>query len=310
MLISTVTLNPAIDKTYYVNGFSINNVNRAHKTKQNAGGKGINFTAVLSACRVPLKALGFLGEGGDMIESFLRDKGTETDFVRTKGGIRTNIKICDTDNKTYTDLNESGARVSESEILAVLKKIEAASLYSDMVYMGGSLPLGAPDDTYAKIIRACKSSGAVSAVDASGAALRAAVDEKPDIIKPNALEAAELLGIEINSIDDAALAVKALLQKGIKNVLLSLGGDGAVCADETGIYRVYPLPVTVKSTVGAGDSFLSGFVYGKTKQLPFKECISYAASFSAAKIEKDGTDIPVFDELIANVKSVKIKQLS
>ncbi|MBO4897987.1 MAG: 1-phosphofructokinase [Clostridia bacterium] len=309
MRVSTFTLNPAIDKTYYADDFALDKVNRAEKTKTNAGGKGINFTAALAECSVPLLALGFLGTGGNMIDAFLKAKNVETDFVRTEGEIRTNIKICDLKRGTYTDLNEGGAPVSKDEMIRLFEKAEEAAKKSGIVYMGGSLPMGAGDDTYAKIIKLCKACGALSAADTSGAALKCAIAEKPDIIKPNEKEAEELLGEPITSVSDAAKAAKKLFSLGIKNVLLSLGGEGAVCAGEDGVYRVCPLPVSVKSTVGAGDSFLAGFVYGKTRGASFEECIKYAASFSAAKIEKDGTDIPAFDDLTKYVNSVKLENL-
>ena len=309
MIVSTVTLNPAVDKTYYLDGLNIDCVNRAQKVKINAGGKGINFSAALSECRVPVCALGFLGAGGGIIDSFLKSKGIETDFVRTKGEIRTNIKICDTKNNTYTDLNESGAPVYARDTELLLKKAEDAAKKGGIVYMGGSLPLGADVDTYAKIIRFCKTHGAISALDSSGAAFYAAIKEKPDIIKPNAAEAAELLGRDISSVSDAENAAKTLFDTGIKNVLLSLGSDGAVCAGESGVFRVYPLPVAVKSTVGAGDSFLAGFIYGIFKGASFEECIAFAASCSAAKIEKEGTDIPSFDELFKYANSVKLEKI-
>lgn len=309
MRVSTFTLNPAIDKTYYADDFALDTVNRAKKTKTNAGGKGINLTAALSECGISLCAYGFLGAGGDMIDAFLKDKNVETDFVRTEGEIRTNIKICDLKRGAYTDLNESGAPVSEGELSLLFEKAEDAAKKSDIVYMGGSLPNGASDDTYAKIIRLCRKYGAISAVDTSGAELKCAVKEKPDIIKPNGKEAAELLGKDINTVKDAAEAAKELYDMGIKNALLSLGADGSVCAGGSGIYRVYPLPVKVNSTVGAGDSFLAGFVYGKAKGFPFEECLKCAASFSAAKITKDGTDIPVFSELTQYVISVKLERI-
>ncbi len=309
MRVSTFTLNPAIDKTYSADDFSVDAVNRAKNVKTNAGGKGINFTAAVAEGGISLCAYGCLGEGGDMIEAFLKSKNVETDFVLTKGGIRTNIKICDIKNGTYTDLNESGAPVSEKELWHLFEKAEEAAKKSGIVYMGGSLPMGAEPDTYAKIIKLCRAHGAISAVDTSGAALKAAIEELPDIIKPNAKEAAELLGKDINTVKDAAEAAKTLYNTGIKNVLLTLGADGSVCAGESGIIRVYPLPVTVKSTVGAGDSFLAGFVYGKTKEFSFEDCLKYAASFSAAKITKDGTDIPVFSELTQYVNSVKLERI-
>lgn len=308
-MITTVTLSPAFDRTYYVDNFNVSGLNRAWQVKVNMGGKGINFSSVLAICSSPCTATGFLGEGREKFEKFLGDMGVKHDFVNTDGEIRTNIKICDISNDTYTDLNECTAAVDDKDIKKLYKKVDSACKKSKFLYMGGSLPPGVSDDIYAQLIEIGKKRGAVTVLDASGEALRKGILAKPDIIKPNKSEAEEILGRDIKKVSDAVSAAKEMAEMGAKTVLLSLGGDGAICLDKSGIYHALPLPVDVKSTVGAGDSFLAGYVYGKYKKLGTQAALKYAVSFSTAKIQKEGTDLPSFKELTSYTSQIILSEI-
>lgn len=309
MTVITVTLSPAYDKTYYTEGFKSGEVNRAVKVKTNMGGKGINFTTALTKGNVPCIATGFLGEGRERFISFLKKEGAECDFVDVAGEIRTNIKVCDTENGIYTDINESAPEIVKEDMDKLFKKVSSICKNGDILYLGGTLPKGADEKTYARFVKIGKEAGCRVAVDASGKALFYALSEKPDIIKPNCTEAAEILGTEIESVDDAINAALKLHEMGAENVLLSLGADGAVYAGDDGVYRVYPKETVVKSTVGAGDSFLAGYIYGISKDYDTATSLKYATSFSAAKISEEGTDIPPFEKLCAYVSEIKCEHI-
>lgn len=309
MTVITVTLSPAFDKTYYTENFHTGEVNRALKVKTNMGGKGINFTAALRKGNVPCIATGFLGEGRERFISFLKEEGAECNFVDVAGEIRTNIKVCDTENEIYTDINESAPEILQEDMDKLLKKVSTICKKGDILYLGGTLPKGADEKTYAKFVKIGKEAGCRVTVDASGKALLYALSEKPDIIKPNCFEASEILGMEINSEEDAVNAALKLYKMGAESVLLSLGADGAVYAGDDGVYRVYPKETTVKSTVGAGDSFLAGFIYGISKDYDTATSLKYATSFSAAKISEEGTDIPSFEKLCAYVMEIKCEHI-
>ncbi len=310
MILSTVTLNPAIDKTYYVNGFSVNALNRVDRIKVNMGGKGVNVAAMAAKCGISCIAGGFLsGYNGQMIGKYLKDAGVSTDFIYTEGDTRVNIKIMDTVNQTYTDVNENGPEVSESDIRALYEKVADMAVKSDVVYLGGSFPPGVTCDIYRDLIERIKEKGAMAVLDADGDALRYGVEARPHIIKPNQRELEHLCGTKLKTIADVSRAAKEIHEAGVETVLASLGGNGAVAVIGGKVYRVYPLNAPVRSTVGAGDSFLCGYLYGSTVTEDIPTRLRYAMAFATAKIGTEGTDIPCFEDLIQNYDKVTVENI-
>lgn len=311
MILSTVTLNPAIDKTYYVHGFGVNTLNRAEKTKINMGGKGVNVATAAAKCGISCFAGGFLsGYNGQMISKFLKDAGVSTDFVYTEGDTRVNIKIIDMENQTYTDLNESGPEVSAADVEVLLSKVSDMAVKSDYVYIGGSIPPTVSDDIYKKLILQIKEKGAKAVLDADGDALRFGVEALPHIIKPNQAELERLCGVKLKTIQDVRRAAVEIQEKGVETVLVSLGGNGALAAVDGKQYRVYPLNAPVRSTVGAGDSFLCGYLYGTTVSDDIQKALRFAMAFASAKIQTEGTSIPSFDELCRDYESVTVELMN
>ncbi len=311
MILSTITLNPAIDKTYYVRGLGINAVNRAERVKVNMGGKGVNVAAIAAQCGIPCAASGFLsGYNGQMIGKFLKDAGVNTDFVYTEGDTRVNIKILDTEAQTYTDINENGPEVSENDVKALLEKVADMAIKSDVVYMGGSVHPSLGEDIYKRLITIVKEKGAKTVLDADGAVLRCGIEASPDIIKPNQAELEQLCGSELKTVADVSRATRKLVEGGLEIVLVTLGGNGAVAAQGDKLYRVYPLNAAVRSTVGAGDSFLCGYLYGQTVHGDFCEALRYAMAFATAKIQTEGTDIPSFENLCRDYEKVTVEPIA
>ncbi len=311
MILSTVTLNPAIDKTYYVHGFGVNTLNRADRTRINMGGKGVNVATAAAKCGISCFAGGFLsGYNGQLIGKFLKDAGVSTDFVYTEGDTRVNIKIIDIENQTYTDLNESGPEVSAADVEALFQKVSDMAVKSDYVYIGGSIPPTVSDDIYKQLILLIKAKGAKAVLDADGAALRLGVEALPHIIKPNQAELERLCGSKLKTIQDVRRAAVEIQEKGVETVLVSLGGNGALAAVEGRQYRVYPLNAPVRSTVGAGDSFLCGYLYGTTVSEDIQEALKFAMAFASAKIQTEGTNIPSFEELCRDYESVTVELMN
>jgi len=310
MVVTTVTLNPAIDKTYFVDGFTANALNRASKTKKNVGCKGINVSTIAAICGTKSIATGFLsGSNGKYIDDFLTSVGAETDFVYTEGETRENIKIVDLENNTYTDVNESGPFISEEDLKNLYEKVDMLSKKSTIMHMGGSFHPSIDEDIYKKLIEISKANGAMTVLDAGGEPLNLGITALPDIIKPNQLELELMIGRKIKSVNEAGQAAMEIVESGVQTVLVSLGGNGAVAADKSGIYRAYPLHVPVKSTVGAGDSFLSGFLFGRIKKLGMEESLKYAISFASAKVGLEGTDMPDFKSFIQGYEGVVIEKI-
>ncbi len=310
MILSAIALNPAIDKTYFVEHFSIDALNRATNMKTNIGGKGVNVAVTAARCGMTCFASGFLsGYNGQMVGKFLKDAGVTTDFVYTEGETRVNIKIIDTVNQTYTDLNEAGPAVPMDAQKDLYKKVEDLAIKSDMVYLGGSFHSSMGDDVYKKLVTIVKEKGAVAVLDADGAALQIGIEAKPNIIKPNLKEMESLAGHRLKTVSDAVNAVRKVQEKGVETVLLTMGGNGAVAATPNGIYRAYSINAPVRSTVGAGDSFLCGFLYGKSIAATDEETLQYAVSFATAKIQTEGTDIPLFEALVCDKDKVTVEHV-
>ncbi len=310
MIISTVTLNPAIDRTYYVKSFALNSVNRAVKVRNDVGGKGINVSGIASICGFKSIATGFVsGANGRYIEDSLRQMDVTTDFVHTMGETRVNTKIVDLENKNYTDINESGPAVTDTDIAELLKKCSKIAKESDVFYVGGSYPPNITPDIYRKLIKIGKDSNAITVLDADGEAFMEGLKAGPDIIKPNQTELETLIGRKIKSVAEAVQATVEIVEKGIGTVLLTLGGNGAIAAGKSGVYRAYPAKVDVKSTVGAGDSFLCGYIYGLSESRSMDNCLKYASSFAAAKIAREGTELPDIDSFKEAFQNIIIEKI-
>ncbi len=308
MILSTITLNPAVDKTYYVRNFTVNGLNRVDRVKVNMGGKGVNVAATAVKCGIHCTAGGFLsGYNGQQISKYVKDAGITADFVHTEGETRINIKVVDTENQTYTDINEVGPEISAADRETLFTKISDMAAKSDYVYVGGSFHPCLGNDIYKRLIEIIKEKGAKAVLDADGEALRLGIEAHPDIIKPNQTELESLIGTKIKTVSDVTRAAKALCKNGIETVLVSLGGNGAVAAIGGRIYRVYALNASVRSTVGAGDSFLCGYLYGLTVTEDAAEALQYAMAFATAKIQTEGTDIPDFENLKQDFGKVTVE---
>jgi 1-phosphofructokinase len=261
----TLTVNPALDYVVQAEGLRANAVNRCASGVFRAGGKGINVSAALKRLGRDSVALGFAGGfTGEYLTRELHLVGVGADFITTKGQTRVNVKIADSaqpQNDT-TELNTPGEEILPEEWDELLRKL-ALLPENSLVAMCGSLPKGAPPDFYAQAIKILPQ-GALAVVDTSGAALARALKAKPFLIKPNLAELNELYGGKIADIADAERFAGLAIRDGARNVLVSMGRDGAVLVTESGeVYREAAVEVAqVKYTVGAGDNLLAGFVDG------------------------------------------------
>ena len=258
----TVTLNPAIDQSVFVDELEPGAVHRVQKSCRQAAGKGVNVATMLSLGGLPVTVSGFLGEANKAIfeQHFARHRLTDA-FVRVAGETRVGIKILDIKAGT-TDLNFPGIRPN-AEALAELQSRLLGLCKGDVwLVFGGSLPVGMGAEDFKAMLASLKKAGASIAVDSSGAALKAAIDAGVDLIKPNEQELAEALGLPNAEPDTVIAAVDGLMEKGLGAVILSMGKEGALfVADGEKILAKSP-PIEVVSTVGAGDSLLAGYLAG------------------------------------------------
>ena len=315
-MIITLTLNPALDKTARVDVMKPNALNRLRDITLNAGGKGVNVSAMIRSLGGESIAVGFAGGGaGEELLSLITQKGLCADFVPVSAATRTNLKVIDNDG-TLTELNEPGPHISGDEWVALERKLAGLVKKGSTVVLSGSLPVGLGKDTYKKLSAMMRQIGAMVFLDADSEAFRLALengpDTIPDYIKPNRFELLQYFGIaDDDHVTEVCLVelCRSLLGKGIKLVALSMGGEGAIFADKNGVWRSPAVPVDLRSTVGAGDSMTGALVYGFVNALPDEQCFALAMAASAGACATEGTNPPdraLVDKLLEQTRIERI----
>ena len=310
-MIYTVTLNPAMDKTAVIENFAPGEVNRVVSFRLDAGGKGINVSKCLHSLGADtVAAVTLAGQTGRQLESMVKNLGIPVLAVYAPGESRTNLKIVDPVKMENTDINEPGPAVSR-EILDALRLALGEKLREgDSVVLSGSLPRGADAELYRDWTRYFQSLGASVFLDCDGQALGLGLEAKPYLIKPNEKELARLLGKENLEEGEMLSAGKALLERGVREAVISLGRDGALFFSRQGAFRAEGLDVPVQSTVGAGDAMVAAMAYGKEKGLGGEDTVRLAMAISAASVMQTGTQPPEKELVRALATKVKLTKLS
>lgn len=264
-MIYTVTLNPSIDYVVRLESLVTGITNRTTSEEYYFGGKGINVSCVLAELDLESTAFGFVaGFTGDAIEKGIRNDKIITDFIKLEKGIsRINIKIKAGEE---TEINCQGPHIEESELERLLNKVDRIN-DGDTIVIAGNVPNTMPDDVYERILERIKGKKVRIVVDATKKLLLNSLKYKPFLIKPNRQELSEIFETEISTESDIEKYAKELQKMGAQNVLISLGGDGAMLIDEFGQkHKQGVLKEKVINTVGSGDSMVAGFIAGYEKE--------------------------------------------
>lgn len=261
-MIYTVTFNPAIDYVVRLDTpLEVGEVNRAKGEDCVLGGKGINVSGVLAELGTKSVVLGFVaGETGAWLERGLAAQGIETDFIHLeKGMTRINVKI---KAGQETELNGAGPDIPESAMEALEQKLDKLK-EGDVLILAGSIPASLSQTTYERLLARLEGKGIRAVVDATRDLLVNVLQYHPFLIKPNNHELGEIVGKVLKSDEEIVVAAKILQEKGARNVLVSMAGDGALLLDEQGeVHRIGTPKGKVVNSVGAGDSMVAGFVAG------------------------------------------------
>lgn len=304
-MIYTVTLNPALDKTVEIPNFTPDTVNRITRMRTDPGGKGINVSKVIAKLGGTSKAIGILaGDSGHAIQSALDRENLANHFRFVEGETRTNLKIIDPENHTNTDINEPGIEVRAPELTALLYDLLKELRSNDIVVLAGSLPKGAPKDTYYTWVDACKNAGAKVFLDADGELLAEGLKAVPYLIKPNNDELSRMMGRELKTLDELADAGQSLIRRGIERVVVSMGGRGALYLHKDRVIYAPALKVKVGSTVGAGDSVVAALAYAEAHGLSEEQTVRLSTATAAANVMCSGTQAAersVIEDLIPSV---------
>ena len=309
-MIYTVTLNPAVDKTIYVDNFTLDAVNRVSSIRQDAGGKGINVSMTIQQLGGTSTAVAFLGgASGSFITSALDEMDIPVRAFAAEGDTRTNTKVVDLVSHTYTDINEPGAAVTKAMLDDALAILALEINPGDIVVLSGSLPAGAPTKTYATWTRACRKAGARVFLDADGEALVEGLAAKPSLIKPNEVELGRMLGRELADDDSIIASAQELVDDGIEQVMVSMGGAGAIFVTDKGAYRLHQPAVEVISTVGAGDSVVAALAYAADQNLPLEQAARLSMAVGAATVMQPGTEPAKRDDIDRLLDQVQLTRL-
>ena len=263
-MIYTVTLNPSIDYIVRLDKLTSGITNRTTSEEYYYGGKGINVSMVLAELELDSTAYGFVaGFTGKAIENGIRNDHIITDFIKLKNGIsRINIKIKAGEE---TEINCQGPHIDETELERLLQKIDRIST-GDTLILAGSIPNTMPDDVYERMMERIRFKDVRIVVDATKKLLVNSLKYRPFLIKPNRQELSEIFDVEVKTEEDIVRYAKELQKMGARNVLISLGGEGAMLIDENGNkHKAGVLKEKVINTVGSGDSMVAGFVAGYEK---------------------------------------------
>ncbi|MDQ1174099.1 1-phosphofructokinase [Microbacterium testaceum] len=313
-MIVTLTANPSADRAVVLSdALAPGEVQRALSSREDAGGKGVNVARVVAAAGAPARAVVPVG-AHDPYRVLLEDTGIALDLVDVAGRARANLTITDPAGET-TKLNLPGAELSPAEAQAVTDGVVAAAESATWLVLAGSLPPGVPASFYADLVAAVRERwGAAApriAVDASGAALAEVVaTARPDLIKPNHEELAELVGEDaagdLDVITEATRRAHQLVPEHVASALVTLGADGALLFTAEGAWRGYAPKIQVASTVGAGDSSLAGYLLADLEGASAPDRLARSIAYGAAAATLPGTQPPTPADLPAGPIAVSV----
>lgn len=320
-MILTLTANPSIDATLSLaDPLKRGEVQRPTHAQRSAGGKGVNVANALHRGGVETRAL-FPAADNDPFVALVRAARVPFTNVPIPGSVRTNTAVTEPDGTT-TKLNEPGAELNDDHLREIENIVVDAAADGSAIVMSGSLPPGAPLDWYATLVAKCiaVNPDACIAVDTSDAPLQALgerlEDCAPTLLKPNGIELGQLTGFDGEDIERQAEsgdfgpaldAARPLLDKGVSEILLTLGGAGAALITSDGAWVATPPPTQVVSTVGAGDCSLAGYLRARSHGLDYAESLGWAVAYGSAAAGLPGTEIP--DPDLVNFSETTIRTI-
>jgi 1-phosphofructokinase family hexose kinase len=291
-MIVCVAGNPSIDKLFEVDRLAHGHIHRPQRFVALPGGKGIHVAQVATALGSQAIATGILaGHAGRWLVEELAAEGVSARFAWSAGETRSSLSVADRETGCLTEFYESGTRVS-TDAWRELEEIVSGLLEdASWLALAGSLPPGAPDDGYARLISAARRAGVATAVDSRGDALARSIDGHPELVKINAHEAGQLLDRAVSSIDeayDAALAIRRRAGGAGHAVVITMGEQGVVAIDPGGTARHARTQARGRYPVGSGDALLAGLLVALKRGDPWPDAIALALGAAAANAESPG----------------------
>ncbi|WP_375748372.1 1-phosphofructokinase [Vibrio sp. HN007] len=306
----TVTLNPALDLTGSLNTLNVGSVSLVNKGSLHAAGKGVNVAKVLSDLGAEVTVTGFLGKDNEeMFCQLFEEMGAKDQFVRVNGATRINVKLVE-ESGSVSDINFPGVEVKQPEIDEFEKTIFELAKDHDYFVIAGSLPKGISPELCASWIQRLHELGKKVLFDSSREALAAGLDANPWLIKPNDEELAEFTGRTLESAKECQLAAMTLADKGIENIVVSMGADGVMWLNDNQWVRSQPPRMEVVSTVGAGDTLVAGLCWGHMQNMDKPQLLTFATALSALAVSQVGVGVQSHEELQSLQKEIQFQTLN
>ncbi|MET9885105.1 1-phosphofructokinase family hexose kinase [Streptomyces sp. NPDC006430] len=301
-MILTVTLNTALDVTHHVPRLIPHTSHQVTAVTERPGGKGLNVARVLAALGHEVTATGFAGgRTGTVVRELLAASPGVTDaLVPCAGTTRRTLAVVDAASGDTTQFNEPGPLIGSAEWAAFLAHYEALLAGAGAVALCGSLPPGVPVGAYATLVRSARAAGVPVLLDTSGEALRRGVAARPEVIKPNVAELAELTGSR-----EPVQATRDARRRGAHSVVASLGPDGLLAATAEGTWQATPPRALTGNPTGAGDSAVAGLLSGLMEGLDWPDRLTRAVALSAATVRSPVAgefDPRTYEEVRGSVK--------
>ncbi len=289
-MILTVTMNPCIDKTIYLDELEVGAYNRVKNTRIDVAGKGLNVSTVLNHLGEDTLCMGInFRNNGNLLEQTMNSRGLKHHFVYADGSIRTNIKLFEQNSHTMTEINEAGPTVSSSLIDKLIDEIDARLEHTHILVLSGSIPPGVPADIYRRLIRMAHRKDVKTVLDTAGEPFALGLEEKPFLVKPNSLEFEQTFKKDLKAGKGPLEVARSVIESGVSYLCISMGADGALLLDREHAYRAKALPIEAKGLTGAGDSMVAGMCYALRRHLGSEDMLRYAMACSAGSVRQEGT---------------------
>lgn len=297
----TITLNPALDLTGSVEALKVGSVSLVKQSNLHAAGKGVNVAKVLSDLGADVTVTGFLGKDNpELFHQLFAEIDVKDEFIEVEGSTRINVKLVES-NGEVSDINFPGVQVTAEDIARFEDTLFRLAETHDYFVLAGSLPGGVTPELCAAWIEKLHQLGKKVLFDSSKAALSAGIDAHPWLIKPNDEELSDFVGQHLETPEQCQQAAQSLADKGIENIVVSMGANGVMWLNQGEWLRAQPPRMNVVSTVGAGDTLVAGLCWGHMQVIPKNELLRFATALSALAVSQVGVGLTSQEEL-ENIK--------
>ncbi|MFH0991675.1 MAG: 1-phosphofructokinase family hexose kinase [bacterium] len=308
-MITTVTLNPMLDKTVIVDKIERGKIHRAMNMEMVPGGKGINVSRQSRRLGMKTLATGFLGgETGTTVSRLMSEEGIEHDFVWINAMTRDGVTYRENDGTT-TAIFEPSQKIGLDDAHALSRKAEQLAPKSTWLVCAGSSPCSEADDLFFESIRIARDHGVRSVLDSYGRSFERALTAVPTLVKPNRQEFEKTFGAPLNTERSMREGLEFFLSRSISYALITDGARPFYAAGEGKFWVVMPPSIKALNPVGSGDAMVAGILYGLEKQWEFARCLTFGTAAGAANAQKWGIANSALEEIQNLESEVRIKEL-